>query len=134
MLVKTRLRLAGEISEQRDMTLLRRLIAREHACALQRPLLFCTDYVERLNATCREHLVSLTRRGRVLARRMQTLRQGMYMIGTTYNFCTPHASLRLTASECGRACVQRTPAMAVGITNYCWTVQEPLAFPVPRPR
>ena len=53
-----------------------------------------TAYIERLNATFRERLASLTRRGRALARRTLTLQHGMYLIGTIYNFCTPHASLR----------------------------------------
>ena len=47
----------------------------------------------RLNATFRERLASLARRGRALARHTLTLQHGMYLIGTVYNFCTPHASL-----------------------------------------
>jgi transposase-like protein len=43
MMVKPRLWLGGEISEQRDMTLIRRLIERVRRCALPRPLLVCTD-------------------------------------------------------------------------------------------
>ena len=58
LMVKTRLWLAGEISEQRDMTLIRRLIKRVRACALQRPLLFCTDglcsYIRAIRETFRE--------------------------------------------------------------------------------
>jgi IS1 family transposase len=205
MMVTTRLWLAGEVSEQRDMTLIRRLIERVRACALHRPLLVCTDglcsyirairetfrdpvrtgahgrprlrpwrnvcivqvvkryaqrrvvdverrivdgtparvetlrrraqgggvintaYIERLNATFRERLASLTRRGRALARRTQTLWHGMYLIGTVYNFCTPHASLAHAGGG-------TTPAMAAGITNHCWPVQELLSFHVPPPR
>jgi transposase-like protein len=205
MMVTTRLWLAGEVSEQRDMTLIRRLIERVRACALHRPLLFCTDglcsyirairetfrdpvrtgahgrprlrpwrniciaqvvkryaqrrvvdvehrivdgtparvetlrrrsqgdgvintaYIERLNATFRERLASLTRRGRALARRTLTLQHGMYLIGTVYNFCTPHASL-------AHASGGTTPAMAAGITDHCWTVQELLSWHVPPPR
>src|SRR5262249_51429602 len=86
-----------------------------------------TAYIERLNAPFRARLASLTRRGRALARQTLTLQHGMYLIGTVYNFCTPHASL-----------VQRgkrtTPAMAAGLTQHCWTVRELLAFPVPPPR
>ena len=212
MMVSTRLWLAGEVSEQRDMPLIRRLIERVRACALPRPMLFCTDglcssirairetfrepvhagalgrprlrpwrniciaqvvkryaqrrvvdverrivdgtparvetlrrraqgngvintaYIERLNATFRERLASLTRRGRALARQMQTLRHGMYLIGTVYNFCTYHESLRLAAPGVGRTCVQRTPAMVAGITDHCWTIQELLSFHVPPPR
>src|SRR5256886_4471907 len=43
LMVKTRLWLAGEVSQQRDMTLIRRLIERVRRCATHRPLLFCTD-------------------------------------------------------------------------------------------
>ena len=205
MMVKTRLWLGGEVSEQRDMPLIRRLIERVRRCAAHRPLLVCTDglvsyirairetfrdpvhtgtggrprlrpwrnvliaqvvkryerrrvveterriidgtparvetlrrrsqgdgvintaYIERLNATFRARLVSLTRRGRALARRTLTLQHGMYLIGTVYNFCTPHASLTPTSGG-------TTPAMAAGITDHCWTVQELLSFHVPPPR
>src|SRR2546425_2258745 len=43
MMVKTRLWLAGEVSEQRDMTLIRRLIERVRRCAAHCPFLVCTD-------------------------------------------------------------------------------------------
>jgi hypothetical protein len=86
-----------------------------------------TADIERLNATFRERLASLTRRGRALARRPLTLPHGMYLIGTVYNCCTPHASL-------AHAGVATTPAMAAGITDHCWTVEELLAFHVPPPR
>jgi transposase-like protein len=86
-----------------------------------------TAYIERLNATFRERLATLTRRGRALARRPLTLHHGMYLIGTVYNFCTPHASLRGVEST-------TTPAMATGITDHCWSVQELLSYHVPPPR
>jgi transposase-like protein len=86
-----------------------------------------TAYIERLNATFRERLAALTRRGRALARHPLTLHHGMYLIGTVYNFCTPHASL----SGGGSA---TTPAMASGITDHCWSVQELLSYHVPPPR
>jgi transposase-like protein len=204
MMVKTRLWLGGEVSEQRDLSLIRRLIERVHRCAAHRPLLVCTDGVctsirairetfrrpvrtgkggrprlrpwrnvliaqvvkrderrrvvdterrivdgtparvetlrrrsqgaggintasiERLNATFRERLAPLARRCRALARHTLTLQHGMYLIGTVYNFCTPHASL----SNAGVT----TPAMAAGITDHCWTVQELLSFHVPLSR
>jgi transposase-like protein len=212
MMVSTRLWLAGEVSEHRDLPLIRRLIERVRACALRRAILFCTDglhtyiramretfrdavrtgtrgrprlrpwkrlliaqvvkryerrrvveverrivqgsgaqvehircrsqgagvintaYIERLNATFRERLSSLTRRGRALARQTCTLRHGMYLIGTVYNFCTPHASLRLMKTAADRAGVDRTPAMAAGITDHGWSVRELLSFHVPPPR
>ena len=93
-----------------------------------------TAYIERLNATFRERLASLTRRGRALARCTPTLQHGMCLIGTVYNFCTPHASLGLVASGAGRRCVQKTPAMAAGITDHCWSMRELLAYHVPPSR
>jgi hypothetical protein len=44
-----------------------------------------TASIERLNATFRECLAALTRRGRALARRVLTLEHGMYLTGTVYN-------------------------------------------------
>jgi hypothetical protein len=43
MMVQTRLWLGGEVSEQRDMPLIRWLITRVKRCAARRPLLVCTD-------------------------------------------------------------------------------------------
>jgi hypothetical protein len=85
-----------------------------------------TAYLERLNVTFRARLASLTRRGRALACRTLTLQHGRYLIGTVYNFCTPHASLPHASGG-------TTPAMAAGITDHCWTVQELLPFHVPLP-
>jgi transposase-like protein len=86
-----------------------------------------TAYIERLNATFRERLAMLTRRGRALARCTPTLRYGMYLIGTIYNFCAPPESV-------SHASGARTPAMATGITDHCWTVRELLSYHVPPPR
>src|SRR5215475_3664792 len=58
MMVKTRLWLGGEVSEQRDMTLIRRLIERVRRSAAHRPLLFCTDglctYIRTIRETFRD--------------------------------------------------------------------------------
>jgi hypothetical protein len=93
-----------------------------------------TADIERLNATFRERLASLTRRGRALARRTLTLQDGRDVIGTVYNFCTPHARLRLVRPRAGIPGIERTPAMAAGITDHGWTVRELLSFHVPPPR
>src|SRR5215813_11528578 len=58
MMVKTRLWLGGEVSEQRDMTLIRRLTERVRRCASRRPLLVCTDglvsYIRAIRETFRD--------------------------------------------------------------------------------
>jgi transposase-like protein/IS1 family transposase len=211
MAVGTRLWLAGEVSESRDLGLVRGLLARVRRCAARVPLLFCTDgfraypraireafrdslptgktgrprlrvwkrlyiaqvvkhyarrhvvgvthrilagsqaqvaqliersqgegvintaYIERLNATFRERLASLTRRGRALARKRSTLEHGMYLIGAVYNFCTAHESLRV-AARVSQPAIDRTPAMAARITTQCWSIRELLSFQVPPPR
>jgi hypothetical protein len=43
MMVKTRVWLGGEVSEQRDLPLIRRLIERVRRCAARRPLVVWTD-------------------------------------------------------------------------------------------
>jgi transposase-like protein len=85
-----------------------------------------TAYMERLNATCREHLAPLARRCRALARHTRTLHEGMFWVGTVSNFCTPHA--RLSSAQ------QTPPAMAAGITDHGWTLHALLSFAVPPSR
>ncbi len=88
-----------------------------------------TSYIERLNATFRTALAPLTRRGRRLAHGAALLTSGMWLVGTTYNFCWPHASLRLPALE-GRTWQERTPAIVAGLTDHVWTVEELLRYRV----
>jgi transposase-like protein len=94
-----------------------------------------TAYIERLNATFRARLASLARRSRALLKNPQTLTPLVYLMGSVYNFCNEHKSLRLKLwiGERGYRWVQRTPAMAAGITNHCWSVKELLQFRVPIP-
>jgi len=94
-----------------------------------------TAYIERLNATFRACIFALVRRGRALARQTTTLHASMYLVGTIYNFCTNHRSLRVAILLPGgrRHWVPRTPAIAAGITDHCWSVEELLSFRVPLP-
>jgi len=95
-----------------------------------------TAFIERLNATFRQRLNVLARRTRTLVRQPETLHTGMYVVGCIYNFCTYHQSLRIPLyfSERRRRWLQRTPAIAAGLTNHCWTFQELFLFKVPPPR
>ena len=94
-----------------------------------------TAYIERLNATFRARITALVRRGRALARQVSTLREAMYLVGTVYNFCTYHKSLRVPVylPHGRRRWLHRTPAIAAGITDHLWTVEELLLFRVPLP-
>ena len=93
------------------------------------------NYIERLNGTFRARLAVLVRRGRGLARHLQTIERAMYLMGSVYNFCTPHRSLRLVRylPNNRRQSVERTPAMAAGITEQVWTVEQLLHYQVPLP-
>ena len=95
-----------------------------------------TAYIERLNATFRLRLCALTRRTRALARQPETLTAGLFIVGCFYNLCDTHHSLRLRLSvgTYGHRWVHRTPAIAAGLTDHIWTVDELLKFRVPPPR
>jgi transposase-like protein len=93
-----------------------------------------TASIERFNATMRSALTPLVRRGRAIAHKADTLTAGMYLVGCAYNFCWPHASLRLLApTGTGRQWQDRTPAMAAGLTEHRWTMHALLRYQVPLP-
>jgi transposase-like protein/IS1 family transposase len=89
-----------------------------------------TAFIERFNGTMRERLASLVRRCRHAARRIETLEAGMWLVGCTYNFCWPHHELSRRGARAlglqGEALI--TPAMASGLTDHLWSVQELLWY------
>jgi transposase-like protein len=87
-----------------------------------------TAFIERLNGTFRSRLAVLCRRTRRSARRAATVTRGMYLVGTLYNFCSVHSSLTTQSRQ------PQTPAMAAGITDHVWTVDELLHYHVGPPR
>jgi len=91
-----------------------------------------TAYIERFQATLRSRLAPLVRRTRAAARQRATLEAGMWLVGTVYNFCCWHRSVRLRCSSPEeRRWVERTPAQAEGLADHRWSVHELLAFSVP---
>jgi len=78
--------------------------------------LFNTAYIERLNATFRARMPVLVRRTRNLARKVSRIEAELFWSGVVYNFCTIHTSLAAT------------PAMAAGLTDYLWSIEELLHF------
>lgn len=85
-----------------------------------------TAFIERLNATFRERLATLTRKSRHAASRLQALQTGMYLLGCTYNWCVIHQELS-QAKHWGKRC---TPAMASGLTDHVWSFSELLSYKV----
>jgi transposase-like protein len=93
-----------------------------------------TAYIERLNATFRGALAPLVRRGRALLHQPGRLTAAMYLVGTAYNFCWTHESLRVAAPPgTGRKWQFCTPAMAASLTDHCWTMTELMHYQVPLP-
>ncbi len=97
-----------------------------------------TSYIERFNATLRQRLAVLTRRSRQAADRLLTLHAGMYLIGTVYNFCWPHHSLRqlnptTSSIQPKPKWLLRTPAMASGLTDHIWSLEELFSYKVAPP-
>jgi IS1 family transposase len=98
-----------------------------------------TAFVERLNLDIRQRVAAVGRRVNTLCQGEDGLRQQLVVYHTYYNFCLPHASLRqpLLVPEpthgSGSAKLWRpcTPAMAAGLTDHVWTLQEVLMFRVP---
>jgi transposase-like protein/IS1 family transposase len=88
-----------------------------------------TAFIERINGTFRERLAVLTRKCRHAARRLRALETGMYLVGCTYNLCFPHQEL----SKATHAGVPCTPAMAAGLTDHPWGINELLSYRVAPP-
>jgi transposase-like protein len=78
-----------------------------------------TAYIERLNGMFRSWLHGLVRRGRQAWYDPKRLEKGMWLVGVKYNYCRYHSSLK-------EGKVQSTPAMAAGLTDRQWTLQEVL--------
>ncbi len=82
---------------------------------------FCTSWIERLNVTFRSRLHAWVRRGRARLRSPEAVLAATYLVGTVYNFCTPHTTL-----SCHR--VPTTPAMAATITTTIWSLERLLTY------
>mgnify|MGYP006300987741 FL=1 len=94
-----------------------------------------TAFIERLNGTFRARLAPLVRRSRARVRQEPRLHAAVYLVGTIYNFCAYHRSLRLELLIPGRRrrWLRRTPAIAADITDHLWSVEELLRYQVPHP-
>lgn len=98
-----------------------------------------TAFIERVNLTIRHHVAAVGRRVMTISKSAGGLRAQLHLYLAYYNFCLPHASLRvplaLPQSTKGRGSAKRwhpcTPAMAAGLTDHVWTVREVLLFRVP---
>ena len=92
---------------------------------------FNTAYVERLNATLRTWIPALTRRSRH-AGTEESVEAGFFWVSVVYNFTRCHPSLMQRHLVSGER-LDRTPAMALGLTDRRWTVEEVVRYRLPPP-
>jgi hypothetical protein len=78
-----------------------------------------TAHVERLNGTMRGQQTRLARRTRNGSRGQEWLQWALWLWRDLYNWVEVHGSLK-----------GQTPAMAQGLTDHVWTVQEYVRYPV----
>jgi IS1 family transposase len=98
-----------------------------------------TSFVERLNLNIRQHVAAVGRRVSTLCKGEDGLGRQLALYHCYYNFCLPHASLRQPLPQpeptngTGSAKQWRpcSPAMAAGLTDHVWSLQEVLRYRVP---
>jgi IS1 family transposase len=75
-----------------------------------------TSYVERQNLTMRMGMRRFTRLTNGFSKKVENLAQAVSLHFLYYNFARPHASLKDS--------YPRTPAMAAGVADRVWTLEE----------
>jgi len=90
-----------------------------------------TSYVERLNLTIRNSLARFVRRTMNESKDPEMHSRSLDFIQAWYNFVKPHKSLRVGENNGKRKWRQRTPAMAEGLTDHIWSLEDLFTFRVP---
>jgi IS1 family transposase len=75
-----------------------------------------TSYVERQNLTMRMSMRRFTRLTNAFSKKLENHEYALALYFMHYNFVRPHKTLSNPYS--------RTPAMAAGITNHIWAIEE----------
>jgi IS1 family transposase len=96
-----------------------------------------TAFIERLNLTLRHGLAALTRRSWATAQLTPALEAHLEWWRAWYHFCRPHQGLQLKLEtpparkgcQTARIYQDRSPAMAAGLVDHIWSVEELLLFP-----
>jgi hypothetical protein len=95
-----------------------------------------TSYVERDNLTSRQSNGRLVRKTLSHAKKDYYLQRHLDLEDAVFNFVRQHLSLRVALPQPtnGRKWQQRTPAMAAGLTDHIWTLEELLSYRIPPSR
>jgi IS1 family transposase len=81
------------------------------------PAKISTSYVERQNLTMRMSMRRFTRLTNAFSKKVENLAAAVSLHFTYYNYCRPHQSLG-----------GKTPAMAAGLEDHVWSVDELIAL------
>jgi IS1 family transposase len=84
------------------------------------PARISTSYVERQNLTMRMNMRRFTRLTNAFSKKAENLAAAVALHYMVYNFARPHMSLKNP--------YPRTPAMAAGVADHVWTLQEVAAL------
>jgi hypothetical protein len=96
-----------------------------------------TAYVERDNLTSRQNNGRLVRKTLSFSKRKDSLQHHIDFEDAVYNLVRPHHALRLRLrrpAAHGRLWTPRTPAMAAGLTDHIWSLEELLSYCSPPSR
>jgi len=86
------------------------------------------SFVERSNLHERLNNRRLTRKTLGFSKAMYMHEAQIWLSLGYYHFVMPHSSLTIRSDD-GINLIQRTPAMAAGITDHIWSIKELLTFP-----
>jgi IS1 family transposase len=81
------------------------------------------NHTERQNLNVRLFNRRFTRLTLGFSKKLVNLEHATALMVAFHNFCRPHKSLHKKATEIAPSC-PRTPAMAFGLTDHVWTVEE----------
>ena len=87
-------------------------------------------HVERRNGVCRDRLNALTRKTHAFAKTATTWDALLDLHVFEQNWLHPHPALRAPTAATSRAYDQRTPAMALGLSDHVWTWHTFLTTPI----
>lgn len=91
------------------------------------PALISTSYVERQNLTMRMQMRRFTRLTNGFSKKIENLEAAVALHFMHYNFSRPHQTLRTPAAD-GQPATARTPAMAAGVADHMWSLDEIVAL------
>jgi hypothetical protein len=86
-----------------------------------------TSYVERANLTMRMGMRRFTRLTNAFSKKAENHAHAVSLFFMFYNYCKPHQTLTKAANG-----IKTTPAMASGLTDHGWTIEEVLGLMDPK--